>query len=269
MQAHREPDHGDSSVSRMKINHYMETDYAVTDILEWPGTPTHQRHLTAMEFLERNPSLLDKIEKEIIEETLGRNSQAGRDVFNLIGITMSSLFGRWAIDELVKQEIKSWHDSHELIELLTWKGSARRTIGTAINTRTDDRIDDSSLDLRTYIESEDPEVARMFILSFVKRVEVLGTKAIIHYTMPLPNDMMGGAKTTDTVKITKNGNRRESWLSPCSVGDEPSTTRGQVGRGPVPVWSRMNRPDDWSRQMGTSPEHIISKTPTKLKEQYQ
>ena len=138
LQAYREPDHDDPPASRMKINHSMETDYPVADILEWPGTPTQQRHLSAMEFLERNPSLLNKIEKEIIEEALGRNSQAGKDVFNLIGITMSRLFGRWAIDQLVKQGVKSWHESHQLIELLTWKGSSRRTIGTAINTRSDD-----------------------------------------------------------------------------------------------------------------------------------
>ena len=135
LQAYREPDDDDPPASRMKINHSMETDYPVADILEWPSTPTQQRHLTAMEFLERNPSLLDKIEKEIIEETLGHNSQAGRDVFNLIGITMSNHFGLWAINQLVKQGVKSWHESHELIELLAWKGSSRRTIGTAINTR--------------------------------------------------------------------------------------------------------------------------------------
>ena len=144
LQAYREPDDDDPPASRMKINHSMETDYPVADILEWPSTPTQQRHLTAMEFLERNPSLLNKIEKEIIEETLGRNSQAGRDVFNLIGISMSNLFGLWAIDQLVKQGVKSWHESHELIELLTWKGSSLRTIGTAINTRSDDRNDDYS-----------------------------------------------------------------------------------------------------------------------------
>ena len=77
-----------------------------------------------------------------------------------------------------------------------------------------ERIVSCALDLRTYIESEDPEVARMFFLSFVKRVEVLGTKAIIHYTMPLPHDVTGENKTTDTVKMAKNGDRRESWLSP-------------------------------------------------------
>ena len=81
-----------------------------------------------------------------------------------------------------------------------------------------DRIVSCALDLRTYIESEDPEVARMFILSFVKRVEVLGTEAIIHYKMPLPQDVTGGTKTTDTVKIAKNGDRQESWLSPTPAG---------------------------------------------------
>ena len=81
-----------------------------------------------------------------------------------------------------------------------------------------DRIVSCALDLRTYIESEDPEVARMFILSFVKRVEVLGTEAIIHYKMPLPQDVTGGTKTADTVKIAKNGDRQESWLSPTPAG---------------------------------------------------
>ena len=83
-----------------------------------------------------------------------------------------------------------------------------------------DRIVSCALDLRTYIESEDPEVARMFILSFVKRVEVLGTEAIIHYKMPLPQDVTGGTKTTDTVKIAKNGDRQESWLSPTPAGKD-------------------------------------------------
>ena len=144
LQAYREPDQDDPPTSRMKINHSMETDYPVADILEWPGTPTQQRHLATMEFLEHNPSLLNKIEKEIIEEALGRNSQASRDVFNLIGITMSNHFGLWAIDQLVKQGVKSWHESHELIELLAWKGSSRSTIGTAINTKSDDRNDENS-----------------------------------------------------------------------------------------------------------------------------
>ena len=137
LQVCREPDCDDSSVTSMKIKRTIEKTYAAAEILEWPGTPTYQRYLTAMEFRERNPSLLDEIEEEIIEETLNPNGQAGREVRNLIGVEMSSEFGRWAIAELAKQGAKSWHDSHELIELLTWEGSSRRTIGTAINTSMD------------------------------------------------------------------------------------------------------------------------------------
>ena len=93
-----------------------------------------------------------------------------------------------------------------------------------------DRIVSCALDLRTYIESEDPEVARMFILSFVKRVEVLGTEAIIHYKMPPPQDVTGGTKTTDTVKIAKNGDRQESWLSPTPAGIDRAASRAITGR---------------------------------------
>ena len=63
----------------------------------------------------------------------------------------------------------------------------------------------------------------MFILSFVKRVEVLGTEALIHYKMQLPQDVTGGTKTTDTVKITKNGDRREKVAFTHTRGDRPST----------------------------------------------
>ena len=145
LQVCRESDDGNSSVTSMEIKRTIEKNYAVEEILEWPGTPTHQRYLTAMEFLESNPSLLDEIEEEIIEETLNRKSQTGRDVLNLIGVELSSEFGRWAITELAKQGAKSWHDSHELIELLTWKGSSSRTIGTAINTSMDSRREVFSL----------------------------------------------------------------------------------------------------------------------------
>ncbi len=56
-----------------------------------------------------------------------------------------------------------------------------------------------------------------------------GPEVTIHYTMPLPHDVTGENKTTDTVKIAKNGDRRESWLSP-----SPTPTGLEPGEGIKP-----------------------------------
>ena len=153
-----------------------------------------------------------------------------------------------------------------------------------------DRIVSCALDLRTYIESEDPEVARMFILSFVRKVEMLGKVAIIHYTMPLPRDGGRGPNTTDTVKITKNGDRQKSWLLPTSVGmnldvgsvdhqplkvrviDDPvqqllpnaavpPATKAAMGVLPVPIVRRQVPPRCPSPQI---PKHRVQKQPVVL-----
>ena len=54
-----------------------------------------------------------------------------------------------------------------------------------------ERIIACALDLRTYIESENPEIARMFILSFVQKVVVKMPQATIQYRIPLPKDKNG------------------------------------------------------------------------------
>ena len=80
-----------------------------------------------------------------------------------------------------------------------------------------------ALDLRTYIESEDPEIARTFILSFIKNVVVLGNEATIHYGIPMPRDPTGNPNPTERVSLNKNnksclsdmrtGARKGLWIS--------------------------------------------------------
>ena len=93
----------------------------------------------------------------------------------------------------------------------------------------------------------------MFILSFVKRVEVLGTEALIHYKMQLPQDVTGGTKTTDTVKITKNGDRRERWLSPTPVGIDRQPNRHRRQRS----WFPRPRGDRPAPRMGQCDKHGV------------
>ena len=80
-----------------------------------------------------------------------------------------------------------------------------------------ERIIACALDLRTYIESEDPEIARMFILSFINKVVVQGKQAIIHYRIPLPRDPKGNPNPTETVSL-KKGAESKSCLSPARAG---------------------------------------------------
>ena len=75
-----------------------------------------------------------------------------------------------------------------------------------------------ALDLRTYIESEDPEIARTFILSFVKNVTVLGKEATIHYGLPMPRDPTGNPNPTEAVNLNKN---HKSCLSDTRTGVYP------------------------------------------------
>ena len=86
-----------------------------------------------------------------------------------------------------------------------------------------ERIIACALDLRTYIESEDPEIARTFILSFIKNVVVLGNEATIHYGIPMPRDPTGNPNPTERVSLNKNnksclsdmrtGARKGLWIS--------------------------------------------------------
>ena len=94
-----------------------------------------------------------------------------------------------------------------------------------------ERIIACALDLRTYIESEDPEIARTFILSFVKKVVVLKKQATIHYTIPVPRGRRGNAEptdTTDTVNLEKNVVREESCLLPQRAGEPLAFTGAPV-----------------------------------------
>ena len=86
-----------------------------------------------------------------------------------------------------------------------------------------ERIIACALDLRTYIESEDPEIARMFILSFINKVVVQGKQAIIHYRIPLPRDPKGNPNPTETVSL-KKGAESKSCLSPAHAGIDLTTT---------------------------------------------
>ena len=97
-----------------------------------------------------------------------------------------------------------------------------------------ERIIACALDLRTYIESEDPEIARMFILSFVNKVVVQGKQAIIHYRIPLPRDPKGNPNPTETVSL-KKGAESKSCLSPAWAGICPITII------PYPMLSRPPR----------------------------
>ena len=78
-----------------------------------------------------------------------------------------------------------------------------------------ERIIACALDLRTYIESEDPEIARTFILSFIKNVTVLGNEATIHYGIPMPRDPTGNPNPTEAVSLNKNA---KSCLSGTRTG---------------------------------------------------
>ena len=105
-----------------------------------------------------------------------------------------------------------------------------------------ERIIACALDLRTYIESEDPEIARMFILSFINKVVVQGKQAIIHYRIPLPRDPKGNPNPTEIVSL-KKGAESKSCLSPAHVGIDPkSGQRRSVGaRFPRPRGDRPRR----------------------------
>ena len=110
-----------------------------------------------------------------------------------------------------------------------------------------ERIIGCALDLRTYIESEDPEIARTFILSFVKNVTVLGKEATIHYGIPMPRDPTGNPNRpwerwykgqfdtvpTEAVNLNKN---HKSCLSDTRTGIDPGNagTRASLTRFPRP-----------------------------------
>ncbi len=95
-----------------------------------------------------------------------------------------------------------------------------------------ERIVACALDMRTYIESEDPEIARMFILSFINKVVVQGKQAIIHYRIPLPRDPKGNPNPTETVSL-KKGAESKSCLSPAHVGiHQGAALLQQAGNGP-------------------------------------
>ena len=87
-----------------------------------------------------------------------------------------------------------------------------------------ERIVACALDLRTYIESEDPEIAKTFILSFIKKIVVLENQATIHYTVPVPQNAKGEPKPTDTVSLKKNAGLKESCLLPPRVGMDQALT---------------------------------------------
>ena len=162
------------------------------------------------------------VEQQTARETIERNIAGTRkQISNLV----DAIEGRGGNPQIYERLDERESELKQLTVQL--EGLDEKLTGHLEFLNAPERIVSCALDLRTYIESEDPEVARMFILSFVKRVEVLGTEANIHYTMPLPHDVTGENKTTDTVKMAKNGDRRESWLSPSPV----PTARGLGGNG--------------------------------------
>ena len=170
------------------------------------------------------------VEQQTARETIERNIEGTRkQISNLV----DAIEGRGGNPQIYERLDDRESELKQLTVQL--EGLDEKLTGHLEFLNAPERIVSCALDLRTYIESEDPEVARMFILSFVKRVEVLGTEANIHYTLPLPHDVTGENKTTDTVKMAKNGDRRESWLSPSPVpkgeGAIPPLSLRERGRG--------------------------------------
>ena len=169
------------------------------------------------------------VEQQTARETIERNIAGTRkQISNLV----DAIEGRGGNPQIYERLDERESELKQLTVQL--EGLDEKLTGHLEFLNAPERIVSCALDLRTYIESEDPEVARMFILSFIKRVEVLGTEANIHYTMPLPHDVTGENKTTDTVKMAKNGDRRESWLSP----------------SPAPAGEGERHPSPWKEGRG-------------------
>ena len=104
-----------------------------------------------------------------------------------------------------------------------------------------ERIIACALDLRTYIESEDPEIARTFILSFIKNVAVLGNEATIHYAIPMPRDPTGNPNPTERVSLNKNN---KSCLSDIRTGVYHGEDQTEGNDEPLPRNSR-DLPEKW------------------------
>ena len=195
--------------------------------------------------LQKQVALVRETNREFLEEqqaarnTVQTNIKTAKKRINRLIDTIESRGGNPQIHErLDKRET-------ELRQLELKLQALDETLQGQLEFLNDpDRIIACALDLRTYIQSEDPEMARMFILSFVEKVVVLGDQATIHYKIPIPR----GATPTDVINIKKNA-PKESWLSSAPVGMHPgwpswTSTSTQIPRAQgedVPLLTPTNK----------------------------
>ena len=81
-------------------------------------------------------------------------------------------------------------------------------------------IIEAAMDLRTYLEADDPSTARTLLRGFIKRVDVAHGTATIHYGLPLPNTQETESGYSTTVSLDDEEILLE-YRSPPTAGMRP------------------------------------------------
>ena len=62
----------------------------------------------------------------------------------------------------------------------------------------------NALDVRTYLESDDPQTVRNFLRSFIKKVTINNQwQGTIYYTIPLPSETPASQSNVQSVRFEK------------------------------------------------------------------
>ena len=71
----------------------------------------------------------------------------------------------------------------------------------------------NALDVRTYLESDDPQIVRNFLGSFIKKVTIDNQwKGTIYYTIPLPSDTQAAQSMVQSVRFEKKDGENKRCL---------------------------------------------------------
>ena len=118
----------------------------------------------------------------------------------------------------LKEKIKTFKNSHPLavhslmddLETLSKEKQGLESQSSALDDDVSETmtfatepeaIIEAAMDLRTYLEADDPSTARTLLRGFIKRVDVAQGTATIHYGLPLPNTQETESGYSTTVSL--------------------------------------------------------------------
>ena len=174
-----------------------------------------------------NEEWLDELVEMVNEELGSTHSALGERVCRTdaelrdVGARLSRLYealetGKLSLDDLAPRIKEHRERESEL-------SKTRLRLEAEMLVKGPNRVDGSAVnaharDLKAILEEADILAGKAFLRSFIKRIEVKGSEAVIHYTLPMPPNMNEADSVSVLPIMTPGGEGGNRTPTPCGTG---------------------------------------------------